>query len=192
MNIPYINSDREAEKCGSSAQRDREAEEHENSGQSAAAGSSVYDRIRAAASRGAYVRVNFRKKSVRIGKTCLLEKGISPENLPLISEIIPDGRKLERLEELYHAYKYSVPDYYDMGIKRHSYFKALELDELPDDCHFHPVSRNEAQAELEGYILCAMILSDWSWRRYMGKKWYWASPKDTDLILLSEWFEHEE
>jgi hypothetical protein len=46
--------------------------------------------------------------------------------------------------------------------------------------------RDVAQAQLELYILCQLLLG-MQWQEEWGK-WFWQSPNDKDLVLLREWF----
>ena len=93
---------------------------------------------------------------------------------------------LEKIEELYHKYKYSMPTEID---KKNTYFYALSADELSDEELMLGGDRTKLKRELEMYVLdmiCAGVLK-WDNKR-MGGNWFYKG-KDKDLVILRDWIE---
>lgn len=93
---------------------------------------------------------------------------------------------LERIEELYRDYKFSMPTEKD---KRKTYFYALPVDKMTDAELVLGKSRERTREALELYVLdsiCSGILV-WDNKR-MGGNWFYKG-KDKDLVILREWIE---
>ena len=65
-------------------------------------------------------------------------------------------------------------------------FKQSEkmLNELEAKIH-----REYAQAKLEGFILCAILMGHFKWDEEKMGKWYWQSKTEPSLIILRQWVE---
>ena len=94
----------------------------------------------------------------------------------------------EEIENMYHDFKYSCPSERSDS-KRKGYFKALPIDELTDEQMIFSLPREWAQARLEGYILCAIMMNYLKWEDLTVEKWFWQSDNDGDLIILKQWIE---
>lgn len=98
---------------------------------------------------------------------------------------------LDHVEDLYDAYKYSRPTKTSMNRERHSKFKALSVDELVKECGHNalnnPVSRPEAQAALELFILFSLIDGSFRPDELFSKDWFFQGT-DKSLIIRKDWF----
>ena len=91
---------------------------------------------------------------------------------------------LEKIEELYHTYKYSTPTEND---ERRTYFYALTPDEMTDAELALGANRYEAKEELELYVLKSIVSGVLTWDdKVMGGTWFYQG-KDKDLIILKDW-----
>ena len=96
---------------------------------------------------------------------------------------------LARIEELYDAYKRSIPSEKTERRKRNmTQFIALDLEDLDDSDFLYGERRNEAQTKLEMFVALAVATGQLKWNDGMGK-WFWKSPKDRDLVLLKDWID---
>ena len=50
-------------------------------------------------------------------------------------------------------------------------------------------NRELMQAQLEGFILCAILMNHLKWEDLTDEKWFWQSANDKDLIILKQWIE---
>ena len=91
---------------------------------------------------------------------------------------------IEELENLYHAYKYSIPTEKE-NQKRKPYFKALPIEKLPSEALFNGVNREVAREQLELTLLMGILNKSIVWED--DKKWFWQSQRDGDFIILKEW-----
>ena len=91
--------------------------------------------------------------------------------------------EIRKIEELYHAYKFSFPSESETG--RRSRFKALKADEMSEAELIEGGDRYETREQLEQYV--ESLKGIWKWP--FGNHWYWVSETDPDLVLLREWFE---
>lgn len=142
----------------------------------------IYERTITKVANGSKFSVDLKKRSLKVGHKYLIkngyyegELGCPPYNCPLY-----------QLERLYQRYKHSVPSQRS-ELKRRRYFRALPMDELSDDDMLYGIRREEAQAELEVYLLCQLIHGTISWNDFAEGKWFWQSPTEPSLILLKEW-----
>ena len=85
-------------------------------------------------------------------------------------------------------FKYSCPSERSDS-KRKGYFKALAFDEITDEQMICGANRETAQAALEGYIMCAILMHHLKWGDLTEEKWFWQSPNDKDLVILRQWIE---
>lgn len=137
-----------------------------------------------AAAAGRKWNVDFKSRSAKIEGKYLVKDGMY--NVVVGMDPYPPSEFIRHLEYLYQVYKHSMPSERSES-KRKRYFKALAEHELDDSDMMYGVCRDMAQAELEGFVLGAM-LEGLSWDESWGK-WFWQSKNDPDLVLLREWFE---
>lgn len=70
-------------------------------------------------------------------------------------------------------------------MKYKKYFKALTMEELPQESILNAGSRDITQAKLEGFILCHILNGTLYWES--EDKWFWKSQKYPELVILKEW-----
>ena len=146
----------------------------------------IYEELLSRVEQGEKFKINFEQRSMKVGKDYLIKNGecdigrilygIHPI---LISELI---------ENLYNSYKYSCPSERSDS-KRKGYFKALPVDELTDEQMIYGENRELMQAQLEGFILCAILMNHLKWEDLTEEKWFWQSKNDKDLVILKQWIE---
>lgn len=144
----------------------------------------ILGKLTEAVADGAKWSVDFKSKSIKVNGAFLVENGKC--NIVTGTEYYPPEQFLWHVEKAYDLYKHSIPSERSES-KGRKYFRALSEKELSDEDMMYGVSRDMAQAELEGFVLCSM-LEGVTWQESWGK-WFWQSPNDKDLVLLREWFE---
>jgi hypothetical protein len=133
--------------------------------------------------------INFKNRSMKIGKKFVIADGIYDSERQLIECDYSDTAAiLSRIESLYSGYKYSLPSERSDS-KRRKYFKALSMEELTDKQLMIAQRREVAQARLEGFILCMVLNGKFKWTTEMGK-WFWESKNDPDLVILKNFIEN--
>lgn len=134
--------------------------------------------------------IDFEKRNLKVGKEYLIKNGEYDKSKELFGiEIYSLQVALHMIRDLYKNYKYSLPSERSDS-KRRKYFKALTIDELPDDQLMIAGRRETAQAALEGFILCAVLTEQLIWdEEIMGGKWFYQSKTDPDLVILRSWIE---
>lgn len=131
--------------------------------------------------------IDFEKRIMKVGKTKLIDDGGYDNTRQLIDF---KGFVFEKIEALYQDYKYSLPSERSDN-KRRKYFKALSIDEIPDDKLMMTHRREIAQCKLEGFILCMILMNIFTWDEFKMGKWFWQSKKDPDLVILRSWIENK-
>lgn len=157
----------------------------------------IYDELIERVSNGETFYINFKNRSMKIGKKFLIADGIYDKERELISDIYLmdfDGDKvLERILKiiygLYIGYKYSLPSERS-DKKRRKYFKALSIEEIPDERLLRAENREITRAKLEGFILCMILSGKFVWNEERLGKWFWQSKGDPDLVILRSWIEN--
>lgn len=144
----------------------------------------IYKELVERVTNGNKFKVDFKEKTLIVGKNRIIDKGIYDTKRTLIDTI--EDEPLEIINELYHNYKFSLPTEKSES-KRKKYFKSLPFDKLTDEQLVTGENRDLAQAKLEGFILLTILSNQFVWSENMGN-WFYQSPKDKDLILLKEWF----
>lgn len=144
----------------------------------------IYQEAIRAVEDGAKFKVDFGEQSLKIGGRYIIRHGEYEGDLGVAA--YSREQFLEKVEELYRYYKYSVPSERSES-KTRLYFKALPEKELTDEDMLYGRRRDAAQLELELFVLCQIILGfEWDTER-MGR-WFWQSKEDKDLIMLKQWF----
>ena len=146
----------------------------------------IYEELLTRVEQGEKFKINFEQRSMKVGKGWLIKNGECEKGRILyglrpilISELI---------ENLYKSYKYSCPSERSDS-KRKGYFKALSVDELTDEQMIYGENRELMQAQLEGFILCAILMNHLKWEDLTEEKWFWQSRTEPDLIILKQWIE---
>lgn len=142
-----------------------------------------YDEIINAVENGARFTINFQKRTCRVnGKLVMSEK-----DKPLPGHYDPLFIILKKIEQLYAAYKHSVPSERSES-HRHYYFKALPEKDLTDKDMMYGDGRELARCKLELYLLYMILRDQFHWQDEWGS-WFWQSETDKDLIILRDWIE---
>lgn len=151
----------------------------------------IYEELIQRVSDGETFSINFKNRAMKVGNKFLIADGVYDENIALINYCNTDTKEvLAQIEELYNNYKNSLPSERSDS-KRRKYFKALPIEEIPDDKLLVAERRETTQAVLEGFILCAVLTNQLKWdEEVMGGKWFYQSNKDKDLVLLRSWIEN--
>lgn len=158
----------------------------------------IYEELIERVSNGETFHIDFEKRNMKVGNEFLVKDGEYDKNKTLINleDYIGDcGDEFEYIMKaiygLYLSYKFSLPSERSDN-KRKKYFKALSMDDIPDWMLFNAKRREVAQAELEGFILCMIILGKFFWKEERLGKWFWQSKGDSDLVILRKWIEKGE
>lgn len=143
----------------------------------------LFDKAFFAVMDGAKFSVDLKTRTLKVGGKVLVENGKT--DIPIGGVVDTPEMFLYNVEDNYRLYKHSVPSERSES-KRKRYFIALPERELSDEDMLYGMPRDVAQAQLELYILCQLLLG-MQWQEEWGK-WFWQSPNDKDLVLLREWF----
>ena len=149
---------------------------------------SIYTELVKRVDSGESFNINFEKRTLKVGKEFLVKDGILQNEDSLGFGFMSVDDILSTIEALYEGYKYSLPSERHDKKRRH-YFKALSIDEIPDDNLFSPIRRESAQARLEGFILCMILNRSFIWDEEKFGSWFWQSKNDPDLVILRSWIE---
>ena len=146
----------------------------------------IYEELLSRVEQGEKFKINFEQRSMKVGKDWLIKNGECEVGRVLYG-MNPIAIK-EQIERMYQRFKYSCPSERSDS-KRKGYFKALSVDELTDEQMIYGKSRELMQAQLEGFILCAILMNHLKWEDLTEEKWFYQSPNDKDLIILKSWIE---
>lgn len=133
---------------------------------------------------GAKFSVDFKTLTLKVNGETLVENGKT--DYEVSGKPCEPDEFLYHLEDNYRLYKRSVPSERSES-RRNRYFHALPEKELSDGDMMYGMPREVAQAQLEFFVLCQLLLG-LKWNESWGK-WFWQCPNDKDLVLLREWFE---
>ena len=147
----------------------------------------IYDELIKRVSNGETFHIDFEKRTMKIGKQKIIDCGECDISKPLIEF---KGFVLEAIDKLYQDYKHSLPSERSDS-KRNKYFKALSVDELTDEQLMVAERREVAQAKLEGFILCMILMNVFTWDEFTMGKWFYQSKNDSDLVILRSWIENK-
>lgn len=139
---------------------------------------------------GESFHIDFQKRNMKVGKDYLVKNGEYVSDKTLGFGQMQLDSILNTIEELYHNYKYSLPNERSSN-KRKKYFKALPIEQLDDFHLFNPIRREPAQARLEGFILCMILNGSFVWDEEKLGKWFYQSKNDPDLVILKDWIENK-
>ena len=146
---------------------------------------SIYEELIQKVEDGEAFHIDFEKRTMRVGKQKLIDNGKYDDEKKLIEF---DGDVVKTIHELYQNYKYSLPSERSDS-KRKKYFKALSIEEIPDELLMAAERREIAKARLEGFILCIVLDGQFVWDEEKLGKWFWQSQNDADLVILKSWIE---
>lgn len=131
---------------------------------------------------GARFNVNFEKRSLKVNGKYLIKDSQYNGELGCSPAIDP----ISHIEKLYNRYQHSVPSERSEN-KMRNYFRALPEHEMSDDDMLYGIYREEAQVELELYVLCQIIHGTIKWDEIAKDKWFWQSQTFPSLIILKKW-----
>lgn len=135
---------------------------------------------------GERFHIDFEQRTMKIGQTKLIDNGEYDTTQALYDQKFDNSRMLDKIRELYIAYKFSLPSERS-DKKRKIYFKALPIDELTDEQLVCGVRREIAQYMLEAFILCTIINGDFVWDDEIHGKWFYQDKHEQDLVIFKKW-----
>ena len=132
---------------------------------------------------GERFHIDFEQRTMKVGQDKMIDGGEYDT-----SQVLYESPQvlLDRVRELYIAYKYSLPSERSDS-KRRKYFKALPIEELTDEQLIRGVRREVAQYALEAFILCAILNGDFVWDEETHGKWFYQDTLEPDLVILKSW-----
>lgn len=139
----------------------------------------IYDNLVESAKAGTKFKIDFKKRSLRIGNKTVINNG---EYKGELGQTMTGVTPFFHAEKLFVNYKNSRPG----SIKSKSYFYARPAEEMMWEDLVIGEERLVAQARLEFFIL-TMILEGFEWKEEFGS-WFYQSKTDKDFVLLKEWF----
>lgn len=150
----------------------------------------IYEELIERVSNGETFHIDFEKRTMKVGKTKLIDCGEYDKERKLI-EYEHDSLEfiIKIIYGLYHEYKFSLPSERSEK-KRKKYFKALTIDQMSDEQLMYAQKREITQARLEGFILCMILSGEFTWDESRLGKWFWQSKFDPDLVILRKWIEN--
>ena len=138
---------------------------------------------------GESFHIDFEKRNMKVWNDYLIKEGEFDKSKELIVGFYDMKTILNKIEELYKEYKYSLPSERSDS-KRIKYFKALPMEEITDEQLMTAERREFSQAALEGFVLCIIVSGQLVWdEEIMNGKWFWQSNDDPDLVVLRSWVE---
>ena len=150
----------------------------------------IYEELIKRVNEGETFYVNFKNRSLKIGKKFVITDGVHDDSRELIACSYDKLESiLDVIDNLYCNYKYSLPSERSDS-KRRKYFKALSINEMNDMQLIAGERREVAQARLEGFILCMILNGKFKWDENAMGKWFYQSKTDLDLIILRDWVEN--
>ena len=148
----------------------------------------IYDELVTRVSDGERFYVDFESQTIKVGKDKLVDNGEYDEDRTLYTNATMEmSDVMAYVETLYENYKYSLPSERSDS-KRKKYFKALSIEDIPDDKLMTMQKREIAQCELEAFILCMVLDGFFVWED-ISNGWFYQSTRDPDLVILKKWIE---
>ena len=149
----------------------------------------VYKELLHRVENGENFNIDFKKRTMKIGKQTIIDNGEYDTTKELINNPFESmNYVLDTIELLYCNYKYSLPSERSEN-KRKGYFKAYSMADIPDENLFTAERRELAQARLEGFILCMILKGIFKWDELAKGKWFYQSVNDPDFVILGSWIE---
>ena len=152
----------------------------------------IYAELVQRVSEGESFYIDFEKRTLKIGKEKIVDKGEYDGERKFFTKPLETGLIgiLKCIEILYEKYKFSLPSERSNG-RRKKYFKALPIEEIPDEQLMVAERREVARAKLEGFILCMILDGQFIWDEPFMGKWFYQSKHDPDLVILKKWIENK-
>lgn len=138
---------------------------------------------------GARYSVSFITRSLRLNGKYIIKDGVYDGDLGVDFTDDPIGH----IEYLYDRYRHSIPsERHDMR-RRYHFSKAILTDKMDDEDMLYGVPREIATAELEIFMLLAIMTEAISWKTFTDNDpratWFWKSSKEPSLIIHKKWFD---
>lgn len=147
----------------------------------------LYPEVIERISDGARFTVNLQRRSLKLNGKYIIKDGKYDGDLG-----VDLADPIQRIETLYGRYRHSIPSERNDNRHRH-YFQALPESKLEEDDMLYGVPREVAAAELEIFILLALMAGTLTWESFTGidpkATWFWKSPKEPSLIIFKHWLE---
>ena len=151
----------------------------------------IYEELIERVSSGETFHIDFEQRTMKIGKQKIIDGGKYDEDRILYTKkLLEMSDILSILEDLYDSYRYSLPSERSEN-KRRKYFKALSVDDIPDELLMIAERREIAQARIEGFVLCMVLEGQFIWDEEELGKWFYQSDKSPDLVILRSWIENK-
>lgn len=139
---------------------------------------------------GARFTVNLQKRSLKLNGKYIIRNGKYDGDLG-----VDLADPIEQIEYRYERYRHSIPSERNDNRRRH-YFQALPESKLDEDDMLYGIPREIAAAELEIFILLALMTGALTWETFTQNDpkatWFWKSPNDHSLIIFKYWVENPE
>lgn len=137
---------------------------------------------------GARFTVNLQRRSLKLNGKYIIKDGKYDGDLG-----VELADPIQQIEYLYDRFRHSIPSERNDNRRRH-YFQALPESKLDDDDMLYGIPREIAAAELEIFILLALISGALSWEDLANNNpkvtWFWKSSNEPSLIIFKHWFEN--
>lgn len=143
----------------------------------------LYIKILQRVAEGARFKVDFENRSLKLDGKYVIKNGEYDGEL-----CGPWGEPIGEIERLYERYRHSVPSERTES-KRRNYFRALPEKELSTEDMMYGELRENAQIELELFVLSQILYGTLKWDEFAKGKWFWQSSNIPSLILLKKWIE---
>lgn len=151
----------------------------------------IYEELIERVSSGETFHIDFEQRTMKIGKQKIIDGGKYDEDRILYTKkLLEMSDILSILEDLYDSYRYSLPSERSEN-KRRKYFKALSVDDIPDELLMIAERREIAQARIEGFVLCMVLEGQFIWDEEELGKWFYQSDRSPDLVILRSWIENK-
>lgn len=151
----------------------------------------IYEELIERVSNGETFRIDFEQQTMKIGKQKIINNGKYDEERTLYTKgLLEMSDVLSIIEELYDNYRHSLPSERSEN-KRRKYFKALHIDDIPDELLMIAERREVAQARIEGFVLCMVLEGQFIWDEEELGKWFYQSVRNPDLVILRQWIENK-
>lgn len=136
---------------------------------------------------GARFTVNLQLRSLKLNGKYIIKDGKYDGELG-----VELADPIQQIEYLYARYRHSIPSERNDNRRRH-YFQALPESKLEEDDMLYGIPREIAAAELEIFILLALITGALTWKSFTDNApkatWFWKSSRDPSLIIFRQWLE---
>lgn len=134
---------------------------------------------------GARFTVNLQKRSLKLNGKYIIKDGKYDSDLD-----VELADPIQQIEVLYARYRHSIPSERNDNRRRH-YFQALPESKLDEDDMLYGIPREVAAAELEIFILLALMTGALTWETLAENNpkatWFWKSSNEPSLIIFKHW-----